>query len=197
MRATGDGTGGRGQRGAPRAGGEGREERATIRATRIRSSGEMRVVRFARDRATILKGRQRGSRLTILGSGNSDLNGGVVGILRDHHHFFQDNGRRRRLHGEAGTLDDELPQLRDGDPLQGVTLKDPPQDGVQLGRERENGLEEIGVLEVRPERGIFSRSPLPWVAATGQIDQNHAQGPDIIRSGQVAWVTSRGRLLTF
>ena len=91
--------------------------------------------------------------LTFLGGSSNNLDGGVD-EFRDHELIFWGRSTRGR-HGEPGTLDDELPQLGDGDPLQRVTLKDAPEDGVQFGRERENGLEKVGVLEVSPEGGIL------------------------------------------
>lgn len=71
---------------------------------------------------------------------------------------------------EAGALQNDLTQLGDSDPLTGVTLEDAAQDTDHLGGERQNTLQEERVLEVGLECGVLDRCPLPWVAATGEVD---------------------------
>ena len=99
------------------------------------------------------------------------------------------------LHSEPRAIENPFPKLLDGDSLQWVTFEDPPEDRVQLGREGKDGCQKVGVLEIRPKSGILGRGPLPRIATTGQVDQNHAQGPDIVRRGEVTLVAMRSGLL--
>ena len=97
-------------------------------------------------------------------------------------------GRRRQRRrfrgwdrlGEPGAIQDELAQLRNRDPLDRVAFKDTAQDVNHLGRQGQNGLEEEGILEVGPIRGVLERSALPGITTTGQVHQHDAQTPDVV-----------------
>ena len=104
---------------------------------------------------------------------------------------------RRAVHrsgsiGEPGACHDAGPQLGDGDPLHGIRLKDLLEDGVQTGRQGEDGSQELAILEVGPVRAVGLGGTLPRIAATGEVDQDHTEGPDIIGCGSVA-IRSSGR----
>jgi hypothetical protein len=73
-----------------------------------------------------------------------------------------------------------LNQLREGNPGGRVQVEDPPQDGIALISDRQDGLEEVGILPVGLVGGVLNRRTLPRVAAAGQVNQDHAKGPDIV-----------------
>lgn len=85
--------------------------------------------------------------------------------------------------GKLRAFQDHGAQFRNGDPLSWVALEDAAQDTDHLIGQRKNGLEKVRILQVGPECGILGRGTLPGVAATGQVDQDYAQTPDIIGSG--------------
>jgi hypothetical protein len=70
---------------------------------------------------------------------------------------------------EAGTLQNELAQLRDGDAFTWVALKDAAQDTYHLWGEWEDGLQEEWVLEIGLECGILDGGAFPWVATAGEV----------------------------
>jgi len=96
--------------------------------------------------------------------------------------------RRGRPRGKPLAVQDQLPQLWNGNPLSRVILKDALQDGIQLSRQWKNGPQELGILHVGPESGILERGTLPWVTATCEVHENDSQRPHIIRSRCVAGI---------
>ena len=74
--------------------------------------------------------------------------------------------------GKGFTLENELPQFRNADPLDWIALKDSPQDAFKLRRDRQDGGKEMGVLQKSPECGIINRGPFPGVPAASQVDQD-------------------------
>jgi hypothetical protein len=90
-----------------------------------------------------------------------------------------------------------LNQFREGDPGLRVDIEDPPQDGIALIGDGQDGLEEVGVLAVGLVRGVLNGCALPRVAATRQVDENHAQRPHVVGCRRIAshrvWV----RILAF
>ena len=61
-----------------------------------------------------------------------------------------------------------------------VGFKDAAKDGIQVIREGENGLEEVLGARIGTISGILERSLLPWVASTGEVDEDDTQAPDIV-----------------
>lgn len=87
--------------------------------------------------------------------------------------------------GEVGAVDNSLLQLSNGDPLLWVSLKNPAKDVVQVIRQRQDGLQKLRILGEGLVCGILNGRLLPWVTATGEIDQNHAKGPDVVGCASV------------
>lgn len=85
-----------------------------------------------------------------------------------------------RTLGEPGLALHPLDQLREGDPVCRVEVKDPPQDGIALISDGQNGLQEVGVLAVGLVGGILDGCALPRVASTSQVDQDDTKGPNIV-----------------
>ena len=112
---------------------------------------------------------------------------------------FADGRRWRaiRVSGETLAVDDSLPEFRNGDALQRIALKDPSENGIQLGREGQNRLQELGILEIGPEGCVLGRCSLPWVAATGEVDEDDTQRPDIVGCREIARIAFRRGLLAF
>lgn len=71
-------------------------------------------------------------------------------------------------------------ELLNGDSLQRVEFKNPLENHVQLGGDWENSLKEIWVLHESPESRVLVGSFFPWVASTGQVDQDDTETPDIV-----------------
>jgi hypothetical protein len=90
-----------------------------------------------------------------------------------------------------------LDQFREGDPGLRVDVENPPQDGITLIGDGQDGLEEVGVLAVGLVRGVLNRCALPRVAAACQVDENHAQRPHVVGCRRVASHRVRVRILTF
>lgn len=130
--------------------------------------------------------RKRGSR------GNGLVACVVRGILLVVHRGERRRRQRSRSgrlgRGEPGASHDHLAELGDGNPLDRVELKDAPHDGVQLMGDGQNGAEELRVLHVSTEGAVLERSTLPWVAATGQVDQDDTKTPDVVGCRGVARV---------
>lgn len=120
------------------------------------------------------------------------------------------NGSQRPLNGlldlhrfvlglrKARTIEDEMPEFRQGDSVHRVKLEDALYDVVELIREWENACQEVWVLDKGPESlvGGCGRT-LPGIATTGEIDENDTQRPDIVsRRGIVLW-PARSLRLTF
>lgn len=82
--------------------------------------------------------------------------------------------------GEPGAVHNHLAQFWDGDPLGWVAFEDTAQNVDHLRGQGQDGLEEERILEIGPESGILERGAFPGVATTGQVDQHHAETPDVI-----------------
>ena len=96
------------------------------------------------------KGSNRGNTLV------ASVVGGLLSIV----HWSERWGRQRRSgsrfgRGEAGATHDQLTELRNGDPLGRVELKDAPHDGIQLRGNGKNGSQELGVLHVGTESAVL------------------------------------------
>jgi hypothetical protein len=74
-----------------------------------------------------------------------------------------------------------LNQLREGNPGGRVHVEDPSQDGIALISDGQDGLEKVGILPVGLVGRVLNRRTLPRVAAASQVNQDHAQGPHIVR----------------
>ena len=93
--------------------------------------------------------------------------------------------RRVRGRREAGAREDPVAEFREGDAMLRVLFKDPAEDGVQVIREGQDGLQELGVAGESPVGGVFNGGLLPGVASTGKIHQDDAQAPHIVGGGEV------------
>lgn len=71
-------------------------------------------------------------------------------------------------------LADALLQLTNAYSLLRIALKDHAKDAVQLIRQWKNGLQEIRILGECLVGGILTRSLLPRVPATCQVDKNNS-----------------------
>lgn len=94
--------------------------------------------------------------------------------------------RRRRSRSnlagsEARASSDPIFQLSDSDPLTGVELKDAGKDGIQLLGHGEDGSEKSRVFHVRAEGTVLTGGAFPGIASTGQVHEDNAQAPDVIR----------------
>jgi hypothetical protein len=90
-----------------------------------------------------------------------------------------------------------LNQFGKSDPGGRVQVEDPLQDVVALISDGQDSLEEVGVLPVGLVGGVLNRSTLPRVATAGQVDKDHAKGPDIVGSRLIASHGVRVCFLTF
>jgi hypothetical protein len=74
-----------------------------------------------------------------------------------------------------------LTELRNGDPLGWVDLKDTAEDTDHLIGKRQDRLEEKGILKVSAESGILYRGALPRIPAAGKVDEDDAETPNVVR----------------
>lgn len=103
-------------------------------------------------------------------------------------------------HGSSGkprAFQDQFTKLPDGNPLGRVALEDAAEDVDHLVRQGQDRLEKKGILQISTETGVLNGCTLPRVAATGQVDEDDAQAPDVVGSGCVAGHWTGIRLLTF
>lgn len=100
-----------------------------------------------------------------------------------------DRGRRSR--GELGrgseffALQDEMPQFRDGNAMGRIPLKYSLKDGLELLGDGQDRAKKTWIFQESPEGGILTRSTFPWIAATGEVHQNDAKAPHIVRRRSV------------
>lgn len=99
------------------------------------------------------------------------------------------------VHGESSAEDDGPSELLEGDAFARVRIKDLSEDGVEFVREGKDGLEKVGVTEVGGVGLVAGVSSLPGVASTGEVDEDHAEGPDVVGGRLVAG--RAGALVTF
>lgn len=116
--------------------------------------------------------------------------------------LFHDRRVRRcdglvRTLGKPGLALHSLDQLWESDPSLRVEVENPPQDGIALIGDGQNGLEKVGILAVSLVGGVLNRSTLPRVAATSQVDKDHTKGPHVVGRRLVAGQRVRVRILTF
>lgn len=107
------------------------------------------------------------------------------------------NPRRNGSHSKPRTIQDQPAQLRDCNPLGGITIENATQDENHLIGQGKDGLQEEWILKVCAECGILNGSTFPWITSTGQVDQDNPQAPDIIRDGSIASHGTGILLLTF
>lgn len=89
---------------------------------------------------------------------------------------------------EARASLNHLANLRDRSPLSWVELEDAPQNSIQLQGDGKDRPEELGVLHEGTEGAVLEGSTLPWVASTGQVDEDDSQAPNIVGRRGVAGV---------
>ena len=77
-------------------------------------------------------------------------------------------------------MDDGFSEFGKGDSLAWVGFEDSTEDGVEFVGEREDGLEEVRVAKVSGICLIAGFSSLPWVAATGEVDKDDTERPDVV-----------------
>lgn len=100
-------------------------------------------------------------------------------------------------HSEPWAVQNQFTELRKSNPLDGVAFKNATENKDHLIGQGQNGLEEEGILEISPERGVLGRGTFPRVAPARQVDQDDTQAPDVIRGGSIARERTGVRLLTF
>lgn len=99
---------------------------------------------------------------------------------------------------KARTIEDEMPEFRQGDSVHRVELEDALYNVVELIREWENACQEVRILDEGSKSlvGGCGRT-LPGIATTGEVDEDDTQRPDIVsRRGIVLW-PARSLRLTF
>jgi len=55
-----------------------------------------------------------------------------------------------------------------------------------VGNGEDGGQETIGVPKAGVEGGIVNGGRLPWVASGEEIEENDAEGPDIVEQGRIS-----------
>jgi len=96
-----------------------------------------------------------------------------------------EHSSRHRWDGKPPACLDPGLQLGQSNPLVRVPGENPSQDVVQFIRHWEDALEGIWATGIGPVGGVLERGLLPWVASTGQVDQDHSEAPDIIGGAEV------------
>lgn len=94
-------------------------------------------------------------------------------------------------HGEVGAGHDAAAKLRDADTEFGVGVEDAAKNVVEIIRKREDGLEEAGRADVGAVGRVLERSLLPWVTATGEVDEDDTETPDVVGSAHVVGLAGR------
>lgn len=75
-----------------------------------------------------------------------------------------------------------------------IQVKDNAQDHLQLGRDGQNGSQELGVLSKGPEGRVASAGLLPWVATTCEVHEDDSKAPDVVARSIVAFARERRAL---
>ena len=88
--------------------------------------------------------------------------------------------------------------LRDCETSPPVDIQNADQQSVDLVGNRQDGGEEAGgVLEVGVEGGITEGGRLPRVTTGEKVEENDAEGPDIIKQGRIGAVVSELSAVAF
>lgn len=67
-----------------------------------------------------------------------------------------------------------------------IDIQNADQQSVDLVGNRKNGGKETGgVLEIGVKGGIVEGGRLPWITTSEKIEENDAEGPDIIEQGRI------------
>jgi len=82
--------------------------------------------------------------------------------------------RHRGKCGQSVARKNQFLELWDGHALGWVHFKDPAENEIQLWSQRKNFLEEIWIFHESTECAVIVASALPWIPATGQVDQDHS-----------------------
>ncbi len=105
---------------------------------------------------------------------------GSAGLARRGRGGSQLSVRQRLLLGQLPTGDDPGAQLGERDALVRVGREDAGQRVVQFIRHGQDGLEEVPAARVGAVGRVLGRRLLPRVAPAGQVDEDHAQAPDVV-----------------
>lgn len=93
---------------------------------------------------------------------------------------------------------DVLLHFGNGETLSPINIQHADQQSIDLVRDWQDcGEEAGGVLEVCTEGGVVQGGGLPWVAASEKVEENDAEGPDIIVQGRIRAVVSKLSTVTF
>ena len=68
-----------------------------------------------------------------------------------------------------------LCEITHGNPAPRIHIEDSTQDGIQVIRDWQDGLQKVWITHEGLEGGVIHRGTLPWVPATGQVDQDDAE----------------------
>ena len=90
-----------------------------------------------------------------------------------------------------------MPQFRERDASGGIEVEDALEKVIAGGRDGENGPEEIGVVEVGFKGFVGGAGLFPRVATTGEVDEDDAEGPDVVVKGGVVTQPLEETALTF
>jgi hypothetical protein len=99
---------------------------------------------------------------------------------------------RHGRHGKHGAGHNPGSELRKSNPLLGDRFEDSSQNVVQFFRQRENGLQEVLGSGIGTVSRVLEGSLFPWVASTGEVDEDDSKAPDIIGGAKVVGLPSRG-----
>jgi hypothetical protein len=79
-----------------------------------------------------------------------------------------------------------------------VNIQNADQQSIDLVGNWEDGGEEAGgVLEVGVEGGIAKGGRLPWVAASEKVEEDDAEGPDIVEQGRIGAIVGKLSAVAF
>jgi len=101
------------------------------------------------------------------------------------------------VEGEAWARSDAALELGNSDALAWIHLKDEAENRVELGGDWKDAAEEVGLGHESTEGAVGGVGPLPWVAAAGEVDEDDAEGPDIVGNSIVGGGRTRSGLLAF
>lgn len=86
-------------------------------------------------------------------------------------------------HGEGFDFRDGLAKFGKGDPILRIDAEDPLEEFVGLNRDREDFAKEVVVGDVGAERLVGKSSLLPGIPPTCEVDEDDAEGPDVVGPG--------------
>lgn len=82
---------------------------------------------------------------------------------------------------------DHPSQLWQGHAFLRVQVENNAQDALELGRDRKDGSQELGVLSECSESRVTCASLLPGITTTCQVHKNDSQTPDIVAGSVVTF----------